>query len=60
MTDEKNSDVVKKSIPKHNCEDRRICRSSGLDPRFEGKTWVREYECGICGAFLGRETERLD
>lgn len=49
-----------RDIPTHTCTEHRTLRSSGLDPRFEGNTWVREYECAVCGSFLGRESERLD
>ncbi len=46
--------------PEHSCMEHKVARSSGIDPRLPGRTWVNEYECGICGAFLGRGTERHD
>ena len=49
-----------KEKPPHSCGEHRVSDGGGIDPRYPGKIWVVNYHCGVCGAHLGRETERLD
>lgn len=60
MPERRKKDKPKAQAPPHSCEGNRVSDGGGIDPRFEGKTWVITYRCGTCGRFMGCETERLD